>query len=412
MVPGLETFLQSFISNQVLKPFLYPQGMVVNVAELMGIAVEVPPVRPDGVLSVTILSAANVPQTDLIGYTDPYIKLYVSDKMKVSTTVKANSKNPQWGRGEQFELLVHDIAFQQLTLEMYDRDTISSDELIGRVQLPLNSELLDLSHGNVTELTLPVPRFGKKDKKAAHKKRESEPASIVGSAADMGMDLAKKLGIPAIGSKDCTLTFSVQYFKFTTHDAEATMDNTVPDTDAVAEKMGDDSDAPASELPTTQAAQSFNPEVKRLSSLQAKRVLGGGMLYITLFSASGLASHAGVTKTFKLVVNVGKDATGKPVYSKSAERTGIGKGLDSRNPVFHESLDMLINGEIASAATTYLIVEIWVKHFMLRPSFKGSVSIPLHKVMDSGKTRGVFPLEGGEGTLDMSVEWQGMMDSM
>jgi len=44
------------------------------VAELFGMTIMPPPVRPEGVLSVTIKRALNVPRTDFFGLSDPYVK--------------------------------------------------------------------------------------------------------------------------------------------------------------------------------------------------------------------------------------------------------------------------------------------------------------------------------------------------
>lgn len=74
MIPGLEAWLNSFISNQVLQPFTFPEGFTVNFAELFGLDVAPSPVRPEGILSVTVHSASNVPRMDLFGLSDPYVK--------------------------------------------------------------------------------------------------------------------------------------------------------------------------------------------------------------------------------------------------------------------------------------------------------------------------------------------------
>ena len=60
-----------------------------------------------------------------------------------------------------------------------------------------------------------------------------------------------------------------------------------------------------------------------------------------------------------------------------------------------------------------ITVEIWVKHFLLKPSYKGAVTVPLSTVlMADGKIRDTWVVEEGAGTLEMGLEWQGMMHTI
>jgi len=117
MIPGLEAWLGSFIADQVLAPFTFPEGFVINVGELFGVAVSPPPVRPEGLLSVSVKRASNVPKTDFFGLSDPYVKLYLSKKMKQRTSVKGMTLNPVWD--EHFEFVVQSISHQRLHVELW-----------------------------------------------------------------------------------------------------------------------------------------------------------------------------------------------------------------------------------------------------------------------------------------------------
>ncbi|GAB4832789.1 hypothetical protein Ancab_006805 [Ancistrocladus abbreviatus] len=75
-----------------------------------------------GVLSVTVISADDLPPTDLMGKADPYVVL----KMKKSETwnktrVVNESLNPVWN--QTFDLLIEDGLHDMLTLEVWDHDT-------------------------------------------------------------------------------------------------------------------------------------------------------------------------------------------------------------------------------------------------------------------------------------------------
>lgn len=97
---------------------------------------------------------------------------------------------------------------------------------------------------------------------------------------------------------------------------------------------------------------------------------------------------------------------GEAVYLKTAERTGIGRGLDARNPVFDQSIDFLVDGDLAHAESTVIGVELWCTHVVIRPSFKGAVVIPLADVLKTGQLHDTFHLEGGKGgRLELKMEW-------
>jgi hypothetical protein len=433
-IPGLENWIQSFINNHVLRPFTFPEGLELNIAELFGVAAHPPPIYPQGVLSVTIHNAKNIPRMDSFGAgADPYIKLYLTDKIQQRTSIKAKTRFPKWG--ESFDIIVHDEKYQQLTLEIWDNDILTRDDLVGTVVLPLNSPKLQLEDEKVNTLELTIDRLGRKEikkgtpmyvdddglggtgnygasgagkksrvvrtktwdnnpedsaevndnggaggeihGKVSNSKAAAAGASIIAHAARQGLE-----DFHILNETDCTISCSLQFFKFTSQEAEA------------ARYAHDATHALASTL---------SPRVSRL--------LRGGMLYVHLLRAEGLSLHSGVTKTYKLFVKIGP-LNGTPLYKKSAERSGMGQGLDTRSIVFDERLDVLIDGDTAEMRDTVIAVEIWVKHLLLKPTFKGQVVMPLSAVVAAGKKEGTWVIEGGSGTLEMGLEWQGMMHTV
>jgi len=421
-IPGLENWIQSFITGHVLQPFTFPEAFELNVANLFGIAAIPPPNYPQGILSVTIHGADNVPRMDMFGAgADPYMKVFLTDKLKQRTSVKAQTRFPKWE--ETFDIIVHDEKYQQLTLEVWDSDTLTSDDMVGKVVLPLNSPKLDLNNEKVNTLDLTLPRIGRQQAKKGTPMYTDDGEEISGTGGGRGVNGAGRhsmvvrrpsLTSPHAGKKEpassaaaavgssklahaarqgledlrilkeakCTISCSLQFFKFTSQEADA----------AKNAHEGRDS-----------SANALSPRVSRL--------LRGGMLYIHLLRAEGLSRNTGVTKTFKLKVKIGpQDET--PVYKKSAERSGMGRGLDARSPVFDERLDILIDGDTAQRRDTVITVEIWIKHLLIKPTYKGAVTLPLSSVMMSGKMRDAWVIEGGSGTLEMGLEWQGMMHNI
>lgn len=93
--------------------------------------------RPVGVLNVNIVRATNLKKKDLLGSSDPYVKLRLHDDNLQSkkTTVKKNNLNPEWN--EEFSLIVKDPQAQDLVLTLYDWE---------KVALASHSSLSDMIH--------------------------------------------------------------------------------------------------------------------------------------------------------------------------------------------------------------------------------------------------------------------------
>ncbi|KAD4180192.1 hypothetical protein E3N88_28783 [Mikania micrantha] len=81
-----------------------------------------------GVLSVTVISAEDLPATDLLGKADPFVVLTTKKNgMKNSTRVVNENLNPVWN--QTFDFVVMDGLHDMLVVEVYDHDTF------GKVQM-------------------------------------------------------------------------------------------------------------------------------------------------------------------------------------------------------------------------------------------------------------------------------------
>lgn len=90
MLPGLESWINGFIEEEVMTPFTYPAGIPINIAKLWNAAATMPVERPKGLLMVTVHSASGLPKTDFFGLCDPYVKydmhMYINIK-RISTYI-------------------------------------------------------------------------------------------------------------------------------------------------------------------------------------------------------------------------------------------------------------------------------------------------------------------------------------
>lgn len=73
-----------------------------------------------GILHVKVVRAMELTKKDLLGKSDPYVKLKLTEykAMSKKTTVKNNNLNPEWN--EEFNLVVKDPETQALEVVVFD----------------------------------------------------------------------------------------------------------------------------------------------------------------------------------------------------------------------------------------------------------------------------------------------------
>ncbi|CAM6123407.1 unnamed protein product [Calypogeia fissa] len=131
-IPGLYRIVQDIIKDQVANMYLWPKNLEISIVDDASAAT-----KPVGMLYVKVVKAANLRKKDLMGKSDPYVKLYLgggSAFAKVTRTIK-NNLNPEWN--ESFKLIVSDPAIQALELHMYDWEKIGAHEKMGMQVIPL-----------------------------------------------------------------------------------------------------------------------------------------------------------------------------------------------------------------------------------------------------------------------------------
>jgi hypothetical protein len=80
--------------------------------------------KPVGILHVNVVRAVKLLKMDLLGTSDPYVKLSLTgDKLPAKkTTIKRKNLNPEWN--EKFKIVVKDPQSQVLQLQVYDWDKV------------------------------------------------------------------------------------------------------------------------------------------------------------------------------------------------------------------------------------------------------------------------------------------------
>ncbi|CAN1307647.1 SYT1 [Linum perenne] len=106
--------------------------------------------RPVGILMVKVVRAMKLKKKDLLGASDPYVKLKLTEDKVPSkkTTVKHKNLNPEWN--EEFSMTVKDPETQALEFHVYDWEQVGKHDKMGMniVQLkditPLETKVMTL----------------------------------------------------------------------------------------------------------------------------------------------------------------------------------------------------------------------------------------------------------------------------
>ncbi|KAJ0243943.1 Synaptotagmin-3 [Hirschfeldia incana] len=132
-IPGLYRYVQETIKRQVSSMYHWPQVLEIPILDASTASVK----KPVGLLHVNIIRARNLLKKDLLGTSDPYVKLSLTgEKLPAKkTTIKKRNLNPEWN--EHFKLIVKDPTSQVLQLEVFDWDKVGGHDRLGMQMIPL-----------------------------------------------------------------------------------------------------------------------------------------------------------------------------------------------------------------------------------------------------------------------------------
>ena len=100
-------------------------------------------IRNSVIIRIYILQLRNLTKKDLLNESDPYIKIYLGDKLKVNEqkNYKEDSKNADWNK--YYDIQSEFPGDSTLKLEVWDYDPIFKDELIGYTQIDLEDRFFN-----------------------------------------------------------------------------------------------------------------------------------------------------------------------------------------------------------------------------------------------------------------------------
>ncbi|KAG9442690.1 hypothetical protein H6P81_018544 [Aristolochia fimbriata] len=131
-IPGLYSMVQEIIKDQVGNMYLWPKALEVPIMDPAKASR-----RPVGILHVKVVRALKLKKKDLMGKSDPYVKLRLTEDKLPSkkTTVKHSNLNPEWN--EEFNMVVKDPESQTLEFSVYDWEQVGRHDKMGMNAIPL-----------------------------------------------------------------------------------------------------------------------------------------------------------------------------------------------------------------------------------------------------------------------------------
>ncbi|XP_062229617.1 synaptotagmin-3-like isoform X1 [Phragmites australis] len=132
-IPGLYRFVQDQISKQISILYHWPKVIQIPILDGASGATK----KPVGILHVKVIRAMNLLKMDLLGKSDPYVKMRLSGERLSSkkTSVKMSNLNPEWN--EHFRFIVKDPETQVLELHMFDWEKVKMHDKLGLQVIPL-----------------------------------------------------------------------------------------------------------------------------------------------------------------------------------------------------------------------------------------------------------------------------------
>ncbi|KAL2525852.1 Synaptotagmin-3 [Abeliophyllum distichum] len=132
-IPGLYRYVQETIKKEVAKLYLWPKSLEIPVLDASTVSIQ----KPVGILRVKVVRATKLLKMDLLGLSDPYVKLRLGgEKLPAKkTTIKKKTLNPEWN--EEFKISVKDPQSQVLHIEVYDWDKVGAHDRLGTQLVPL-----------------------------------------------------------------------------------------------------------------------------------------------------------------------------------------------------------------------------------------------------------------------------------
>ncbi|KAF9331752.1 hypothetical protein BG006_005409 [Podila minutissima] len=134
-IPGLQSFVRDQ-THAILGPMMYaPNVYAMDLEQMMTGGASL--TAAIGIVQFTIYDAKDLKNSELIGNSDPYVKLRLGNRPELATTaVQENTLNPVWN--ETNIILINNLN-EVVCMEVFDRDNLRKDRPLGQANFDLKS---------------------------------------------------------------------------------------------------------------------------------------------------------------------------------------------------------------------------------------------------------------------------------
>ncbi|KAI8606538.1 C2 domain-containing protein [Dissophora ornata] len=134
-IPGLQSFIRDQ-THAILGPMMYaPNVYTLDMEQMMTGGASL--TAAAGVVQFTIYNAKDLKNTELVGNSDPYVKIRLGNRPELATTaVKEDTLNPVWN--ETNIILVNNLN-EVVCMEIFDKDNVRKDRPLGQANFDLKT---------------------------------------------------------------------------------------------------------------------------------------------------------------------------------------------------------------------------------------------------------------------------------
>ncbi|KAF9990464.1 hypothetical protein BGZ75_001644 [Mortierella antarctica] len=134
-IPGLQSFIRDQ-THAILGPMMYaPNVYTLDLEQMMTGGASL--TAAAGVVQFTIYNAKDLKNTELVGNSDPYVKIRLGNRPELAhTAVKEDTLNPVWN--ETNIILINNLN-EVVCMELFDKDNVRKDRPLGQANFDLKT---------------------------------------------------------------------------------------------------------------------------------------------------------------------------------------------------------------------------------------------------------------------------------
>ncbi|KAK3814034.1 MAG: C2 domain-containing protein [Benniella sp.] len=134
-IPGLQAFIREQIHN-IIGPMMYaPNVYTLDLENIMTGGKSL--TAAAGVVQFTIYEAKDLKNSEVLGNSDPYIKIRLGNRSELAqTSVKQNTQNPVW---DETNMILVNNLHEVICMEIFDKDNVRKDRQLGQANFDLKS---------------------------------------------------------------------------------------------------------------------------------------------------------------------------------------------------------------------------------------------------------------------------------